>query len=442
MAEAAEVDKTARRERGAELKSALASLLFLALVTCHSTLLFGHRFSHVPGRKVQVTSAWTNSPFTLARQASYWRGDCISLTWTPPAGTQGKPAYSYNVYRGTRPGNETGPLNASPMDAGCTSQTNCTYVDYGSQAGAEYYYTVTRAGADPVLWGLRCPKGTGSSGHLNSPDQCEALNRHGVSTVETPRYLFRPDCSKHLHGAPGKVDAHGDVIFDGHGKQRGRIDLEVGQLCGNCSGDPRLAVLNHALERDLLILAGLAGELDFQVEIDSRGCDGGFGQAGAHGHQGILRSARHLQHVKIAITVAGIEGLNGRRDQEITLPVVTKALAFGCVADAVELVQRMRHVIGERALLEHPLAVRGGKGGQRQQAETYQQSPEHDPSLEFKRNGHDRRSKCPRRDDGHRTVQRRNAMHSFASALLGERDLAQNGGEDHAGSVNPCHRFV
>jgi hypothetical protein len=84
---------------------------------------------------------------TLARQASYWRGDCISLAWTPPAGAQGKPAYSYNVYRGTSPGNETGPINASPVDAGCTSQANCTYVDYGPQAGAGYYYTVTAVSA-------------------------------------------------------------------------------------------------------------------------------------------------------------------------------------------------------------------------------------------------------------------------------------------------------
>ena len=84
---------------------------------------------------------------TLARQASYWRGDCISLTWTPPAGAQGNPAYSYNVYRGTGPGNETGPINASPVDAGCAGREDCTYVDYGPQAGAGYYYTVTAVSA-------------------------------------------------------------------------------------------------------------------------------------------------------------------------------------------------------------------------------------------------------------------------------------------------------
>ena len=143
MAEAVEVDKTTRRERGAKPKSALALLLFLALVTFHSTLLFGQRFSYVQGAMVQVTSAGTNSPFTLTRHASYWRGNCISLTWTPPAGAQGNPAYSYNVDRGTSPGNETAPVNPSPLDADCTSQANCAYVDYGPQAGPEYYYTVT-----------------------------------------------------------------------------------------------------------------------------------------------------------------------------------------------------------------------------------------------------------------------------------------------------------
>jgi hypothetical protein len=79
---------------------------------------------------------------SIARQAGYWRGDCISLNWTPPSGAAGNAAYSYNIYRGTSSGNETGPLNPSPVAAGCTNQANCTYVDYGPQAGVEYYYTV------------------------------------------------------------------------------------------------------------------------------------------------------------------------------------------------------------------------------------------------------------------------------------------------------------
>jgi hypothetical protein len=80
---------------------------------------------------------------TLARQAAYWRGDCIALNWLPPAGAAGNSAYSYNIYRGTSPGNETGPINASPVDAGCAGLSTCSYADYGPQAGVEYYYTVT-----------------------------------------------------------------------------------------------------------------------------------------------------------------------------------------------------------------------------------------------------------------------------------------------------------
>jgi hypothetical protein len=80
---------------------------------------------------------------TLNRQAAFWRGDCITLNWLPPAGAAGNSAYSYNIYRGTSPGNETGPINASPVDAGCTGLSTCSYTDYGPQAGVEYYYTVT-----------------------------------------------------------------------------------------------------------------------------------------------------------------------------------------------------------------------------------------------------------------------------------------------------------
>src|SRR5271157_1001335 len=77
MAEAVEVVKTARRARGADLRSAPVLWLFLALVTCHSTLLFGQRFSHVQGAMVQVTSAWTSSPFTLTLASNPAQGDLV-----------------------------------------------------------------------------------------------------------------------------------------------------------------------------------------------------------------------------------------------------------------------------------------------------------------------------------------------------------------------------
>ena len=77
----------------------------------------------------------------------------------------------------------------------------------------------------------------------------------------------------------------------------------------------------------------------------------------AHGDHGELAAARHLQHVEIAIAVAGIERFDGHGDQEIALPRVADALALGRVADAVHLMQRMRDVIGEDGLLQRPLAV-------------------------------------------------------------------------------------
>ena len=90
MAEAAEVDKTARRERGAEPKSALAWLLFLALVTSHSSLLFGQRFSHVQGATVQVTSAWTNSALTLASNPA--QGRLVAAAFASIRCTNGGPS--------------------------------------------------------------------------------------------------------------------------------------------------------------------------------------------------------------------------------------------------------------------------------------------------------------------------------------------------------------
>ena len=73
---------------------------------------------------------------------------------------------------------------------------------------------------------------------------------------------------------------------------------------------------------------------------------------------GKLRAARHLKHVKIAVAVPGIERLHGYRDQEIALSGVTNALASRRMADAVGLMQRVRHMIGESGLVKNPLAIR------------------------------------------------------------------------------------
>jgi hypothetical protein len=92
MAEAVEVDKTTRRERGAKPKSAPALLLFLALVTFHSTLLFGQRFSHVQGAMVQVTRAWTSGPFTLTLASNPAQGDLVVAAFASLGCTNGGPS--------------------------------------------------------------------------------------------------------------------------------------------------------------------------------------------------------------------------------------------------------------------------------------------------------------------------------------------------------------
>jgi hypothetical protein len=69
----------------------------------------------------------------------------VILHWNPSP----TPGIGYNVYRGTKSGGEsTTPLNSSPVAAGCTSTTTCTYTDATVAAGTTYYYTVTTVGSN------------------------------------------------------------------------------------------------------------------------------------------------------------------------------------------------------------------------------------------------------------------------------------------------------
>ena len=78
----------------------------------------------------------------------------------------------------------------------------------------------------------------------------------------------------------------------------------------------------------------------------------------AHGDDRELPATRDLQRMKIAVAVPRIERFNGRRDQEIALSGVANSFAPRFMADALHLMQRVRHVIGERRLFENPLAIR------------------------------------------------------------------------------------
>jgi hypothetical protein len=92
MAEAAEVDRAKNLERGADLGNALALLLFLALVTCHSSLLFAQQFSRVQAAMLHVTSAWAGSPFTPTLASNPAQGDLVLVAYAAFGGTNSGPS--------------------------------------------------------------------------------------------------------------------------------------------------------------------------------------------------------------------------------------------------------------------------------------------------------------------------------------------------------------
>src|ERR1017187_8713803 len=124
--------------------------------------------------------------------------------------------------------------------------------------------------------------------------------------------------------------------------------------------------MNFALERNLLIVGGLAGELNLQDAMDRRRWEFRFRHYDAHRDHGKLRAARHLQHVKIAVAVLRVKRPDGRRDREIALSSVTNTLAARLMADPHGLVQRVRHMIAKRRLPQNPLAIRSDQYGRRQ----------------------------------------------------------------------------
>ncbi len=73
--------------------------------------------------------------------------------------------------------------------------------------------------------------------------------------------------------------------------------------------------------------------------------------------------------MEIAIAILRIERLNRNCYQEIALSCVANALTSRCMADALDLVQRVRNVICERGLFENPLAIGLGKQGNREEQE-------------------------------------------------------------------------
>lgn len=169
---------------------------------------------------------------------------------------------------------------------------------------------------------------------------------------------------------PGHVHTHRDFVLNWHRQKRGRINFEIGERGRNCPRNVSLAALCLQFERHLLELGSLARELNLQIGVDRRRCGGRFRESRAYGDHGKLRPPRDLQHMEVAVAVSGIERLDGNRDQEVALPAVADTLTSRRMAYAFCLMQRMRHVVSESALLKDPLTIGSSKAGECHEAKT------------------------------------------------------------------------
>jgi hypothetical protein len=182
------------------------------------------------------------------------------------------------------------------------------------------------------------------------------------------------------------------------------------------------------LEWNLLILGGLAGKLDLQISMDRGGCGCSFGQSGAHAHNGKLGAACRLQHVKIAVAVPRIKRLHGDSDQEIALSGVTNAFASRGMTDAVDLMQRVRDVIGEHGLFQNPLAIGLGKLGSQHKGQQHPVRFIHKSCSEFNSHGRDGQAERHVRNGGHRRMRLGDPMNPLPVVFLTEGHRPQNGG--------------
>ena len=65
------------------------------------------------------------------------------LTWIASPDGAANPTLAYNIYRGTTAGGEgSTPINSTPVAAGCSNTSTCTYTDTPVTLGVTYYYTL------------------------------------------------------------------------------------------------------------------------------------------------------------------------------------------------------------------------------------------------------------------------------------------------------------
>jgi sugar phosphate isomerase/epimerase len=160
-----------------------------------------------------------------------------------------------------------------------------------------------------------------------------------------------------LHRLPGCFNTDRNLVFDGNCEERGGIDLEVRAGGGYCAGDRDIFGICRLLKGDVIVVDGLPGKLHFEIGVDGSRRRRSFGQPCADNDHGELRAAGYLNHVQIAIAVAGVEAVDGRRDEKIALPVMACAFALCCMAYAVHLMHGVRHVVAQRRPLKDPLGA-------------------------------------------------------------------------------------
>jgi hypothetical protein len=101
-------------------------------------------------------------------------------------------------------------------------------------------------------------------------------------------------------------------------------------------------------------VSGIAGELDFEIAIECGGRKRCLRQAEAYQDNGKLRTAGSLDHVQVTVTISGVKGFNWRSDEEVALSGVACSLTASGPADPIDLMNGVRHVIGEGGLVEDP----------------------------------------------------------------------------------------
>ena len=74
----------------------------------------------------------------------------------------------------------------------------------------------------------------------------------------------------------------------------------------------------------------------------------------------------YLEHVQVAVAIAGLERFHRHRDQEVALSGMADAFAARGMAYCIDLMEWMGYVIGQGRLFEHPLRVRQGQAGHRE----------------------------------------------------------------------------